>query len=197
MDYAAVLRMLLSGDPLRLRALNVVASLALPDCWIGAGFVRDAAWDHLHGHRATPITGDVDVLWYEAESFQVDRDRQIEQELCYRMPDLPWSVKNQARMHVRNGDRPYTSVADAMRHWPETATAVAARCKAPDSKTPDSIEINAPYGLDDLFGLRLRPTPAFRTGKLSIFEDRVSSKGWLERYPLLAARGREHSDRAA
>lgn len=31
-------------------------------------------------------------------------------------------VKNQARMHLRNGDRPYQSATDAMRYWPETAT---------------------------------------------------------------------------
>jgi hypothetical protein len=40
---------------------------------------------------------------------------------------LGWSVKNQARMHERNADRPYRSASDAMMHSPETATAVGAR----------------------------------------------------------------------
>ncbi|OMG61366.1 hypothetical protein IL54_4727 [Sphingobium sp. ba1] len=83
-------------------------------------------------------------------------------------------------MHHRNGDAPYTDVTDAMRHWPETATAVAVRL----SRAGD-IEINAPYGLDDLFALRLQPTPDFVTSKRAIFDARVRSKRWQERYPLL------------
>nr|WP_236547682.1 nucleotidyltransferase family protein [Sphingomonas sp. AX6] len=88
--------------------------------------------------------------------------------------------KNQARMHRRNGDAPYTSVANAMRYWPETATAMAARIDA-----AGSIEINAPFGMEDLFALRLKPTLAFATGKLPIFDRRVSDKRWIARYPRL------------
>ena len=32
-----------------LRALQAVARLDLPDAWIGAGFIRNAVWDALHG----------------------------------------------------------------------------------------------------------------------------------------------------
>lgn len=180
MDQAAFLQMLIANDPLRLDALEVVAALDLPDCWIGAGFVRDAVWDHLHDFGTMGPTGDVDVIWYEAAMMQADVDHQIERQLQSAMPELRWSVKNQARMHLRNGDAPYASVVDAMRHWPETATAVAARL-GPSG----SIEVSAPYGLDDLFALRLRPTPRFLTDKLPIFMERVSSKCWTARYPRL------------
>lgn len=180
MDQTAVLQILLSGDSLRLCALKTVAALDLPDCWIGAGFVRDAVWDHLHGYDVADPTGDVDVIWYDAASPQADVDRRIEQQLRDALPKLCWSVKNQARMHLRNGDAPYTSVADAMRHWPETATAVAARFLI------SSIEVSAPHGLDDLFALRLRPTPRFLTEKLPVFVHRVSSKRWIDRYPRLS-----------
>lgn len=96
------------------------------------------------------------------------------------MPGLQWSVKNQARMHRRNGDPAYTSVSQAMEHWPETATAVAIRLHG-----LGSLEVSAPFGLDDLFGLQLRPTPHFRREKLPIFADRVAAKRWLHRYPML------------
>lgn len=164
MDQIAVLQTLMMSDPLRRRALEVVSTFNLPDCWIGAGFVRDAPWDHLHGYAVTTPKGDVDVIWYDAASPQADLDEHIEKELRRAMPSLPWSLKNQARMHRRNGDAPYTSAGDAMRHWPETATAVAVR---PGSS--GSVEINAPLGLDDLFTLRLRPTAHFLTDKLPIF----------------------------
>jgi len=32
-----------------MRLLRSVEELALPDCWIGAGFIRNAIWDALHG----------------------------------------------------------------------------------------------------------------------------------------------------
>ena len=181
MDHIAFLQTLMMSDPLRHQALEAVAALNLPDCWIGAGFVRDALWDHLHGYDVAEPEGDVDVIWYDAVAPQEGCDRRIEEGLRSAMPDLLWSVKNQARMHLRNGDAPYASVGDAVQYWPETATAVAARLGC-----SGSIEVNAPLGLDDLFALRLRPTPSFPTRKLPIFLDRVSSKRWLERYPRLS-----------
>lgn len=181
MEQVATIQMLMTVDPLRRAALEVVAGLNLPDCWIGAGFVRDAIWDHLHGYGATEPSGDVDVIWHDAVSPTPDADKSIEQRLRDTMPDLEWSVKNQARMHIRNGDSPYVSVAEAMRHWPETATAIAVRLGY-----GGIIEVNAPFGLKDLFALKLRPTPHFLSDKLNIFADRVASKHWIERYPKLA-----------
>ncbi|WRQ77412.1 nucleotidyltransferase family protein [Pseudomonas saxonica] len=32
----------------------MVRSLNLPDCWIGAGFLRNAVWDYLHGRSPSP-----------------------------------------------------------------------------------------------------------------------------------------------
>ena len=179
MDRVAALAALLSTDPLRSAALAAVASLGLPDCWIGAGFVRDALWDHLHGREPAPPVGDVDVVWFcRTAGKRIDRDG--EEKLGVLLPGLRWSVKNQARMHRHNGDAPYRSVADAMMHWPETATAVAARYEG------RGIEINAPLGLDDLFELHLRPTSGFRDAKRDVFDARVSSKRWLQRYPLVS-----------
>jgi hypothetical protein len=48
-----------------------------------------------------------------------------------------------------------------------------------------AIEIIAPHGLDDLFSMTVRPTPAFRAGNLPIFRQRLREKRWLERWPRL------------
>jgi hypothetical protein len=137
-------------------------------------------WDHLHGYETRRPSGDVDVVWFSPAYTAAEVDRGIEDALRSRFPGLAWSVKNQARMHLRNGDDPYVSVADAIRHWPETATAVAVRW------ADGRVEINAPLGLDDLFALRLRPTRAFAADKWPIFRDRISAKRWTDRYPLLS-----------
>ena len=158
----------------------MVRALDLPDLWIGAGFVRNAVWDHLHGREPSPPAGDVDVLWFDPSRPDPEEDRRLEAVLTAQKPTVVWSVKNQARMHRRNGDAPYSSTADAMRHWPETATAVAAR-----RTHDDRCEIAAPLGLEDLFRLRLLPTPTFASAKRTIFEDRITAKRWVEDWPLL------------
>ncbi len=170
---------LLAADPARMRVLADVAALGLPDCWIGGGFVRSPVWDHLSGRAPTFPDGDVDVLWFDRMRMEPELDAAYEAVLARRIPSLEWSVKNQARMHLRNGDRPYASTADAMRHWVETATAVAARFVG------GRIEISAPLGFDDLFSLTVRPTPKFEGARIGEAAARLRHKRWLDRWPAL------------
>jgi hypothetical protein len=175
-DVISILR----ADRRRWHLLGVVAALDLPDCWIGAGFIRNAVWDHLHGRPLSPPSGDVDVIWFDSDRTDPALDRLYEVRLAAIEPSVVWSVENQARMHVRNADPPYASAVDAMRHWPETATAIAAR------RHGDALcEVAAPLGLDDLFGVVLRPTANFVDRKRSIYDERLRSKKWAERWPLL------------
>jgi hypothetical protein len=180
MKYKEALQGLLTDDPLRMKALYAVRALKLADGWVGAGFVRDAVWDHLHGYGRKPVSGDVDVVWFDSGHSSPVHDSELEVELRQQSSGFNWSVKNQARMHERNGNTPYFSTENALRYWPETATAVAVRVGQ-----AGLVEVIAPYGLDDLFELRLRPTPHFESEKLNVFRERVCAKLWLERYPLL------------
>ena len=178
MKHAAALQAILANDPARCSVLAMVRSLGLPDCWAGAGFIRNAVWDYLHDRSPARHAGDVDVIWFSRE-----RAGLLENEAALRALDplVDWSVKNQARMHGRNGDAPYASAGEAIGHWPETATAVAARLTA-----EGSYDVAAPFGLGDLFDLVLRPTPRFAAGhKRAVYLDRIQSKGWLEIWPRL------------
>jgi hypothetical protein len=180
MDATSLLRTILRADPLRWHLLGVVQALALPDCWIGAGFIRNAVWDHLHQRPPSSPGGDVDVIWYDPQRADPAEDLRHEAVLRVAQPSISWSVKNQARMHKRNGDAPYVSAVEAMRYWPETATAVAARRSG-----PDDCDVAAPFGLDDLLALRLRPSPRFTGEKHRIYQDRLRTKGWTAVWPLL------------
>lgn len=171
---------IISGDPVRRRLLKAVRSLELPDCWIGAGFVRNAVWDSLHGREASPVSTDVDVIRFDAERSSPSEDGVLQAVLERLEPAVMWSVKNQARMHIQNGDEPYSSAIDAMRYWPETATAVAVRLRA-----DDTCEVAAPLGLDDLLGLIIRPVGKFAVAKSATFRERYTSKKWLEIWPQL------------
>lgn len=134
----------------------------------------------MHGRPPSPPARDVDVIWHDPLKADRLRDEAIETALGAVEPDVRWSVKNPARMHGRNGDDPYGSASDAIRHWPETATAVAAR-----RHENGHCEVAAPWGLDDLLSLTLRPTPRFRDEKRGVYEDRLRMKGWLIAWPQL------------
>lgn len=171
--------------PWRRRALEAVAALDLADCWVGAGFVRAPLWDTLHQfERPTPIP-DIDVIYFQSENAEFEVDLELEHRLVQTGPTLPWphtywSVRNQARMHTRNGDTPYRDTADAMAHWLETPTAVAIRLNA-----DGAVEILSPFGLADLFEMVIRPTPHARALRMAAFHERIASKDWLDNWPQL------------
>jgi uncharacterized protein len=173
---------LIAGQPAMMRVLRAVAAQALPDSWVGAGFIRNAVWDALHGFATPAEQGDIDVVFFDRSDVRPERDRGIEADLARTYPDVPWSVRNQARMHQRNGDAPYADAADALRHWPERCTAIAARAAA------DRVELLAPFGVADLVALVVRPTPAF-AGKMNIYRDRLRQKNWHARWPRLKVFG--------
>jgi uncharacterized protein len=81
-------------------------------------------------------------------------------------------------MHEQNGDPPYDNTEDALRYWPETATAIAARLRS------GRVHVIAPFGVDDLLGLIVRPGPAF-AHKTRVYEARLASKDWAKRWPRL------------
>lgn len=173
---------LIAQNPMRMRLLQLVCDLHLPDAWIGAGFVRNLVWDALHGFAtSTPLT-DVDVVYFNSLQIEPAADLKLEARLLNQDPHVKWQVRNQARMHIKNGDAPYTSCADAIARWPETATAVAARV---DSK--GEIELLAPLGVDDLLYLRVCPTSHFAATpeKRSVFRARVEEKNWSRTWPKL------------
>ena len=163
-----------------MRILRHVRALNAPDCWVAAGFVRSLVWDRLHHRACSPLPEDIDVIWYDAGQNHELADHYLETSLSGMDAEVNWSVKNQRRMHTRNGDAAYESATQAMTYWPETATAVAVRLKP-----CDEIEIAAPFGLDDLFALVLTATPRFSGEKYPMFLERANSKQWLAKWPNL------------
>jgi hypothetical protein len=160
------------------RDLELVQSLDLPNWCIAAGYVRNAVWDDLHHYSATTPLNDVDVLYYDTSATE-EHEKRYESLLKKHLHEYDWSVKNQARMHLRNGEKQYESVEDAMRRWPETATAVGVTLDK-----QGLVRVIAPYGLEDLFGLAVRRSPLFSDHEK--YRQRVSHKDWLKNWPLLA-----------
>jgi len=175
MNYEAYIIQVIESDPTRMRALDAVKTLQLPDCFIAAGFIRDKIWSSLYGQDKA--VSDVDVIYFCATDSTQERDLHLEQQLSQRVPELAWSVKNQARMHIRNGDSPYKNSTDAMTYWPEKQTAIGARLNE-----KNQVILQAPFGLAYQFNGKINRNPA---RSVELFMHRLNSKGWIESWPVL------------
>lgn len=170
---------LLSRDRQRMQLLQAVQVLQLPDCFIAAGFVRNMVWDALHDYPPTPLN-DVDVIYFDATCKPGNHDREsfkLTAQLKAWHPAVNWQVKNQAVMHHRNQDPAYQNSTDAMRYWPEKETAVGVRLN--DS---DQLVLAAPFGVESLLKGKLTHNPL---RSKTVFEQRIASKQWLEKWPKL------------
>ncbi len=170
---------LVAADAWMMAVLRTARGLDLADWWIGAGFVRNKVWDALHDYTKRTPLADIDVLYFDPAEPSREREVGLEAALQAASPGLPWSVRNQARMHLRNQDPPYRDTTDAMRHWLETATPVAVTL---DGR--DQLQLAAPLGLDDLLALRLRPAPAGQR-RAAQYIERVRAKNWTAQWPKL------------
>ena len=160
-----------------MKALWVASTLELDDWCIAGGFVRNLVWDKLHGYQFSTPLNDIDLVYFDVHDISISTERGHEKRLNL-LGDFPWSVKNQARMHIRNGDKPYQSTADALTYWVELETIIGVRM------TPDGeITLVSPFGIDALFQdtvsiNKKRPKP-------TAFKERINSKKWLEIWPNL------------
>ncbi len=170
------LKRLLLNDPFRMKVLQLVAALELPDCYVAAGFVRNMVWDHLHGFAPSKLN-DIDVVFFNNNDTSRFYCEQAKAQLSKAAPNVNWQVKNQAVMHLKNNDRPYRYTDDAMSYWPEKETAVGMQLDY-----DGSLGIVAPFGIASLFRGEITHNPK---RDQSIFLDRIKSKNWLTTWPKL------------
>lgn len=173
---------LIQTDEGMMEIIHAASSLDLPDWWICAGFVRSKIWDTLHGFKESTLTPDIDVIYFEPANIDEDFEKTLEAELKTLMPDVPWSVKNQARMHVVNQIPPYTSSEDAISKFPETATALGVKLDK-----EKRLILTAPCGLEDVLHMEIKPTPFFTETRerAAIYEERLIKKNWTAKWPMV------------
>ncbi|MDB5536071.1 MAG: nucleotidyltransferase family protein, partial [Devosia sp.] len=135
----------------------------LPDGWVVAGAIYNAVWNHLTGRAALTGIKDVDLIYFDGSDLSYEaEDRVIKAaEKVFAGLPLPVEVRNQARVHLWFPQRfgisvtPLTHSKEALTRYASRTHAVAVRLE-PD----DRLTIEAPFGLDDLFALRITPNPA-------------------------------------
>ncbi len=152
-------------------ALHAVRDLKLGSWAIGAGAVRNAVWDRLHGFSERTTLQDVDVVFFDSDDLSPQTEQRLQVKLAQALPDVRWDVTNQAAVHLwyeaqfGHAVTPLTSLQEGISTWPEYAT-----CLGVCLRRDDQLEVIAPHGLDDLFSMVVRWNP-----------DRVSADAYLQR----------------
>ena len=170
---------LLRADPLRMACLWAARELALPDWALGAGFVRNLIWDHLHNKAEPTPLNDIDLIYLDPGDPEGVDEREHEAWLAVRVPGQHWEVRNQARMHVRQQVPPFASSLEALSHWVEVPTCIGVRLLA-----NDEFEWLAPHGFGHNWSLRVSANPRCRQDS-QVFVQRVQDKGWQSIWPNL------------
>jgi hypothetical protein len=146
-----------------MRVLTVVRALDLPDWMVMSGAVYQRALNHLTGRDPDYGVRDYDLgyfdrsdISYEAEDIVIRRVAAAFDEPLRSLVE----VRNQARVHVwfeshfGEAYTPLSCTAEALERFVSPMFAVGVRLDA-----NDRLHVDAPFGLADLFALRLRPNP--------------------------------------
>jgi hypothetical protein len=164
-DLEARLVDIIRGVPTTMQVLRTVRDLDLPDAMIFSGAIYQPVWNHLTGRAPDYGIKDYDVAYHDDSDTSYEAEDVVIQRVAAQFDEPLKSlveVRNQARVHLWfekkfGADEPYPPLltsADALKRFVATAFCVGVRMEA-----DDSLSVFAPFGLDDLFALHLRPNP--------------------------------------
>ena len=149
------------------KILELALKLEMPNWYLGAGCIAQTVWNLEHNFALANGIKDCDLIYYssdisiEAQNTYIQKGKEI-----FKDMPIPVEIVNEGRVHLwyekefGRKIKPYQSAEEAINEWPTTATGVGVRYDE-----NGNFVVYAPYGLNDLFGLILRPN------KLKITED--------------------------
>ena len=170
-DLTARLIEIVRADPGLMHVLRGVRDLDLPDWRVVSGAVYQSVWNARTGRPAGYGIKDYDLAYFDAADVSYDAEDVVIRRVAAAF-DEPFrsqiEVRNQARVHLwfenRFGEpyEPLHSTDEALSRFVAPAFGVGVRLE-----TDDAITVAAPFGLEDVFALTLRPNP-----------HRPLAKGW-------------------
>jgi hypothetical protein len=154
---------ILCATPPLMRVLSVARHLCLPDWLVFSGAVYQPVLNHLAGRPFDYGIKDYDLGYFDASDLSYEAEDAVIRRVKAAFDEPLRStveVRNQARVHIWFEAKfdevygPLSSTAEALERFASATFAVGVRLE-PD----DRLYIEAPFGLADLFALRLRPNP--------------------------------------
>jgi hypothetical protein len=160
---AARLGAIVRSAPSLMAVLELARELALPDWLVVSGAVYQRVLNHLTGRDPDYGIKDYDLAYFDASDVSYEAEDVVIRRVAAAFePPLreQVEVRNQARVHLwfeaKFGEAytPLSSSAEALGRFVSPLFAVGVRLNA-----DDRLALVAPFGLDDLFAMRLRPNP--------------------------------------
>jgi hypothetical protein len=162
-DQAARLVAILRQSPNLMGVLTTARALVLPDWRVFSGAVYQTVWNHLTGRDLDHGIKDYDLGYFDGSDLSYEAE-DVWIKLAAKTFKPPFcdtvEVRNQARVHIWFPDHfnepydPLTSTDEALTRFVAPTYAVGVRLEA-----DDQISVAAPFGLDDLFAMTIRPNP--------------------------------------
>lgn len=166
-DLEGRLREIVHAAPNLMRVLNTAREIDLPDWMIFSGAIYQRVLNHLTGRDPDYGVKDYDLGYFDASDTSYEAEdvviRRVAAAFEPPLRDMV-EVRNQARVHLwfeqKFGEAyaPLAATAEAPSRFVSPLFAVAVKLE-PD----DRLTVVAPFGLEDLFAMRLRPNPIRNT----------------------------------
>ena len=130
----------------------------LKNYYVGAGCINQTVFNYLHGFKIDANINDYDIVYYDEDTSYEKEDIVIKyvKEILKDL-EVDIDIKNEARVHLWYNKKynanilPYTSLEDAISRWGTTITCIGVRLEN------NNLIVDAPYGLNDLFNMIIRP----------------------------------------
>ncbi len=191
-ERLAALERILRSVPHVMEILHAIRELDLPDAWLVSGGIYQTVWNvmtdrpYMHGIK------DFDIIYFDGSDLSYEAEDAIIRTVNAALPDLASliEVRNQARVHLwyeQRFGRPYRQLdcsMDALTTYAARTHAVAARLDA-----SGAMVLQAPFGLANLFAMRLVPnhaqanseTYAHKAGRMRALWPELTVVPWRER----------------
>ena len=193
-DEVGRLQAMLEKNSVIERILRRAPTLLMPNWCLGAGCIAQTVWNLLHGYEPDLNIQDYDLAYFDSTDLSEEAEGKYILKARSILGDLGVTIdiKNEARVHLWYKNhfglaiRPYTSIEDAVRSWPTTATSIGVRYEG-----NGALRVYAPFGLSDLFSMIVRPNKKqveyFPTGDESTSRDVYNAKAqkWARVWPKL------------
>jgi uncharacterized protein len=155
------------ATPPLMQVLETARALDLPDHLVFSGAVYQPVLNHLTGRPPEYGLKDYDLGYFEGSDLSYEAEDAVIRRVAASFDEPLRSqveVRNQARVHLwfegKFGEAytPLSSTAEAIERFTSATFAIGVRLE-----DDVRLRIEAPFGLADLFALRLRPNPRRRT----------------------------------
>lgn len=154
--------------------------------YIGAGCVNQTVWNHITDKDITYGIGDYDIAYWDdniSKEAELATQKTVMEQ--FTDPSVELEVINEARVHLWFEEdfgkkiEPFINVEHAISTWPTTATCVGI------TRVNKEYSVVAPYGLNDLFSMKLRPN--FPSVLPDVFK--AKTKKWKSKWSELEVVG--------